>query len=81
MKEIKKQNKYLDLAKELKKPVKHVGYGDTYRNWSLWNSLPGILKRYWGNRRSEEELKRSRTAEIGQVIEKSHGNLKRLAVT
>ena len=37
IKESRKKYKYLDLAKELKKPKKHGGNCDTNCNWCDWN--------------------------------------------
>ena len=39
IKEREKIVKYLDLARELKKPEEHEGDGETYDSWSPWNSL------------------------------------------
>ena len=41
IKENDKKNKYLDLARELKK---HEGYGDI--NWNVWNVWNGLQRFY-----------------------------------
>ena len=38
LKESKKKDKYLDLARELKKNMKHENDGDTNCNWCPWYS-------------------------------------------
>ena len=38
LKECEKRDKYLDLARELKKTVEHAGENDTNCNWCVWNS-------------------------------------------
>ena len=38
LKECEKKDKYLDLAKELKKTVEHAGDNYTNCNWCVWNS-------------------------------------------
>ena len=38
LKECETKDKYLDLARELKKTVEHAGYNYTNRNWCVWNS-------------------------------------------
>ena len=38
LKECEKKDKYLDLARELKKTVEHAGDNYTNRNWCVWNS-------------------------------------------
>ena len=43
LKEIKKTEKYLDLARELKNSMEHEGDGDTYFNWCTWNNPQRIL--------------------------------------
>ena len=37
-KECEKKEKYLDLARELKKTVEHAGDNYTNCNWCVWNS-------------------------------------------
>ena len=38
LKEGKKRDKYLDLARELKKIMEHIDDGDTNYNWCTWNN-------------------------------------------
>ena len=38
LKECEKKDKYLDLARELKKTVEHAGENYTNCNWRVWNS-------------------------------------------
>ena len=38
LKECEKKDKYLDLARELKKIVEHAGDNYTNCNWCVWNS-------------------------------------------
>ena len=38
LKEIKKEDKYLDLARELKKTMDHEGDNCTNRDWCFWYS-------------------------------------------
>ena len=38
LKECEKKDKYLDLARELKKTVEHAGDNYTNCNWCVWNS-------------------------------------------
>ena len=38
LKECEKKDKYLDLAKELKKTMEHAGDNYTNCNWCVWNS-------------------------------------------
>ena len=82
MKESEKKDKYLDLAKELKK---HEHESDDYNNssWCSWYSHQRIGKRIRGleNKRTSETLRNYNVAEIGQNTEKSPGDLKRLAIT
>ena len=39
-----KKNKYLDLAREQKKTVKHKGDDNTSCNWCTWNVLQKLGK-------------------------------------
>ena len=39
-----KRDKYLDLARELKKPMEYEVDGDTNCNWCTWNNPPKIGK-------------------------------------
>ena len=38
LKECEKKDKYLNLARELKKTVEHAGDNYTNSNWCFWNS-------------------------------------------
>ena len=38
LKECEKKDKYLDLARELKKTMEHEGDNYTNCNWCIWNS-------------------------------------------
>ena len=38
LKECEKKDKYLDLARELKKTMEHAGDNYTNCNWCIWNS-------------------------------------------
>ena len=38
MKECEKKDKYLDLARELKKTMEHAGNNYTNSDWCVWNS-------------------------------------------
>ena len=38
LKECEKKDKYLDLARELKKTMEHAGDNYTNCNWCVWNS-------------------------------------------
>ena len=45
IKEDEKLDKYLDLARELKKVVEHEGDGDTHYNWCALNVPKGLEKK------------------------------------
>ena len=47
LKESKKRDKYLDLARELKKTMGHKGDSDTNCNWCTWNNPQRSDKRKW----------------------------------
>ena len=51
IKESEKTDKYLDLAWEMKKAVKHEGDGDTNCSWYTWNDLEetGGIRNQWEN--------------------------------
>ena len=82
IKESEKKNKYLDLARELKKVMEHEGNVDTNFNWYARNDPQrldkGIRVR---NRRTNRNHQNYSIFEIGRNIEKSPCNLRRLAVT
>ena len=48
MKEIKKKDKYLEIARELKKTVKRESEGYPNCNWCSWYSHRRIIKGTWG---------------------------------
>ena len=81
-KESEKRNKYQDLTRELIKTIEQVD-GDTNCNWCTRNShqwtgtgTGGII-----NKRTSGDHPNNSTVEIGQNIEKSLRDLRRLAVT
>ena len=82
LKEREKKDKYLDLARELKKTVEHERDGDKNRNWYSWHSLQRIYIRTGGhgNKRTSGEHPNDSIVEIGQNTGKSPGDLRRLAV-
>ena len=57
IKETKKREKYLNLARELKKAMKPESDGDTNCNWCAWNNLRMLWKeaRRVGNWRTNQE--------------------------
>ena len=44
LKECEKKDKYLDLARELKKTAEHAGDNYTNCNWCFWYRTKGLLK-------------------------------------
>ena len=74
LKENEKNDKYLDLAWELKKTIEHERDEYTNCNWWSWHSHQRIEK-------GTEGHSNYYIIEIGQNTEKSPGNLRRLAVT
>ena len=83
LKENEKKEKYLDLARESKTPVKRESDGDTNCNWCSWYShqKTGTESRGVGNNRMNKDHLNYSIIEKGQNTEKSPGDLKRLAVT
>ena len=93
LKEIKKKDKYLDLARELKKKqqqkktkqkknkqtVGHESDGDINYNWCSWYSHQRIGKRTGGlgNKRTSRDHPNYYIIEIGRNTEKSPGDLGR----
>ena len=84
LKECEKKNKYLDLARKLKKKtVEHAGDNYTNCNWCVWNSNwritkgTGGLRSWWTSGDHPNDM----IIENGQNSEKSPGDLRRLAVT
>ena len=83
LKESKKRNKYLNLARELKKPMEHESGSDTICNWSDRDSYKRIDTGTGGlgNKRETGDHSNNSIVEIGQNSKKSPGGLSRLAVT
>ena len=82
-KECEKKDKYLDLARELKKTMEHEGDNYTICDWCFWHSNSRIIKGTGGLgiwRTSGDHLNDS-IIESDQNTEKSPGDLRRLAVT
>ena len=79
----REKDKYLDLAWELKKTVKHESDFYTISNWCSWYSHRriGTGTGGLGNKRTSGEHPNYSNVEISQKIEKSPGDLKRFAVT
>ena len=84
---IKKKNenrdKYLDLARELKKTDEHEGNGDTCHSLCTWNGPERLEKRtgrngIWQTNRDHSNYS---IVEIGCNNKKSHGDLKRFVIT
>ena len=84
MKECEKRDKYLDLARELKKKtVEHESDDYTNCNWCSWCSHQriGTWTGGHGNNRTGGDCLNYNIVEIGQNAEKSLGDLRRVAVT
>ena len=84
LKECEKKDKYLELARELKKKtMEHAGDNYTNCNWCVWNSNKRITKGTGGlgSYRTRGDYPNYYIIENGQNTEKSPGNLRRLAVT
>ena len=92
IKEIEKRDKYLDLAKKLKKTKKnkkktgkHESTGDKIVIGALWTVPKGFESGEGtgriGNRRKNRNYPSYRIVKIGQITEKSPGDLRRLVVT
>ena len=78
-----KKDKYVDLAKELKKTMEHESDNYTNRGWCFWYSHQRIIKGTGGltNKRLRGSHPNNYIIEIDQNTVKSPGNLRRLAVT
>ena len=78
-----KQDKYLNLARELKKTLEHESDVYTNCNWCSWYSHQRINKgtRGLGNKRTRGNHPNYCIIEIGQNIKKSPGDVRRLTVT
>ena len=81
MKESEKRDQYLDLARELKKTVEYENDDDTSRNWRDRYSHRRICKGTGVFRNKSGDHLNYRIVEIGQITEKSPGDLRWLAVT
>ena len=83
LKECEKRDKYLDLARELKKTVEHAGDNYTNCNWCDWNINKRIAKgtRGLGSWRTNGDHPNDSIVENGQNTKKSPGDSRRLAVT
>ena len=80
---MKRMDKYLDLARELKKTMEHEDDDYTNRDWCFWYSHQRIIKGTGGlgGWRTSGDHPNYTIIENGQNIEKSPGDLRRLAVT
>ena len=78
-----KEIQILGLFRELKKTMEHEGDGDTSYNWCTGNDSQRLGKetRRGGNQKTSRDHQNYSITEIGQNIEKSSGDLSRLAVT
>ena len=74
LKETEKKDKYLDLARELKKTMEHVGDNFTNCDWCFWHG------RFRSWRPSGDHANHSITKNC-QNTDKIPGDLRRLAVT
>ena len=83
LKESVKKDKYLNLARELKKTRKHESDGDTNCYWCARYSHQRIDTGTGGlgNRRTRGDHPNYSIVEIGQNTKKSPGDLRRLTVT
>ena len=83
IKESKKRDQYIDLARELKKTMKHEIDGDTNYGWCTWNNHQRINKGTGklGNKRTRGDYLDYSIIRIGQNNEKTPADLRRLAVT
>ena len=77
LKESKKRNKYLDLAREHKKTMGHKNDGDTNCNWCARYSHRRIDKGTVGvgNKKTSGDHRNNNMVEIGQNTEKNCGVL------
>ena len=76
--ENKRKWKYKDLARELKKDLKHEGDDDISCNWCVWN---GSKRPRIGNQKMNRDHPDYTIVEIDQNTQKSPGDQWRLAVT
>ena len=79
---MRKRNKFLDLARELKIFMEHEGDGEINFNW--FGTIPHRIDKgtgRFGNKRISGGHPNYRILKIGQNTEKSPGNLRSLAAT
>ena len=78
-----KKDKYLDVAKELKKKMEHEGDDYTNPDWCIRYSKKRIIEgtEGLGSWRTSGDHPNYTIVENGQNTEKSPGDLRRLAVT
>ena len=83
LKESGKKDKYLELARELKKTVEYDSDGYTNCNWSSWYSHRRINKGTgeFGNKKTSGDHPNYNIVDISQNTEKSPGDLRGLADT
>ena len=83
LKESEKKDKYLDLARKLKKNVEHESDVYTNCNWCSWYSHQRIDTRTGGleDKRTNRDHPNYCIIEIGQNTEKSPRDLRRLDAT
>ena len=83
LKECEKRDKYLDLARELKKTVEYEGDNYTNSDWCFWHGNKRIIKGpgIFGSWRPSGDHPNNSIIENGQNTGKSPGDLRRLAVT
>ena len=79
-KKSKKRDKYLDLARELKKTMEYESDGDTNCNWYS-HQKTSIRTGELGNKMTSGEHAYCSIVKIDQNTEKSPGDLRRLDVT
>ena len=80
LKESEKKNKYLDLAKELKKTMEQESDNYINNDWCFWYSYQRIIKGTvdLGNNKTSGDHHLYYIIENGQNTEKSPGDLRRL---
>ena len=83
IKESKKSEKYVDLAKELKRTMEHEGDGDINSNPCTWNNTQRIVKEtgWLGSEWKCGDRPEYRIIKIGQNTKKSPKDLRRLTVS
>ena len=83
LKESEKKDKYLDLARKLKKIMKHEGGNYTNRDWCFWYSHQRVIKATGGleGKRTSGDHTHNSIIENGKNTEKRPGDFKRLAIT